>query len=89
MRTIRTFILRLFIDPSQPAQLRGAIQALPEGEAQSFSNGKDLINELSKMVAPGESASGVSVAPDAGALAAVRRWFEGFVHWLRRLMHQS
>lgn len=48
-----------------------------------------LDDELSKMVAPGESASGVSVAPDAGALAAVRRWFEGFVHWLRRLMHQS
>lgn len=61
MRTIRTFILRLFIDPSQPAQLRGAIQALPEGEAQSFSNGKDLINELSKMVAPNLKASSPAI----------------------------
>ncbi len=49
MRTIRTFILRLLVDPAEPGALRGAVQAMPGGEALPFANGPALLTLLEQM----------------------------------------
>lgn len=43
MRTVQTFILRLLVDPAEPDALRGALQPVPEGEAQPFIDEKALL----------------------------------------------
>lgn len=43
MRAIRTFILRLLADPAEPEALRGALQAVPEGETHPFADEQALL----------------------------------------------
>ncbi len=43
MRAIQTYILRLLIDPAEPEALRGALQLLPEGEPQPFTDEQALL----------------------------------------------
>ncbi len=50
MRIIRTFILRLLIDPDEPEALRGSLQPVPEGEAQLFADEGALLAALRKAV---------------------------------------
>ncbi|MGB9723022.1 MAG: hypothetical protein ACP5OO_02285 [Chloroflexia bacterium] len=50
MRTIRTFILRLWIDPARPEALRGVLQPLPEGEALPFTDEQALLALLRRML---------------------------------------
>ncbi len=46
MRTIQTFILRLFIDTDAPETLRGALQGIAESQAHSFTDEQALLNLL-------------------------------------------
>ncbi|GAB4560171.1 MAG: hypothetical protein Kow0047_06650 [Anaerolineae bacterium] len=50
MRTIRTFILRVWVDPAMPASLHGLIQPLPEGEALPFADEQALLALLRRML---------------------------------------
>ena len=43
MHTTKTFILRLLINPDEPAVLRGALQQMPEGETQHFTDEQALL----------------------------------------------
>ncbi len=52
LRTIRTFILRLLIDPHEPGALQGSLQPVPEGEAQPFADEQALLAALRKVVRP-------------------------------------
>jgi len=54
VRTVRTFILRLLVDPAEPDALRGALQPVPEGEAQSFADEQGLLALLHRLT--GETA---------------------------------
>lgn len=50
MRTIQTFLLRLWVDPAGPESLRGFIQPLPEGKALPFADGQTLLALLRQML---------------------------------------
>lgn len=52
MRTVRTFVLRLLVDPAEPGAIRGALQAMPEGGSQPFSDEQGLLALLRQMVLP-------------------------------------
>jgi hypothetical protein len=54
LRVIRTFILRLLVNSSEPDVLRGALQPVPEGEAQSFADEQALLALLRRLT--GETA---------------------------------
>lgn len=54
MRTTRTFVLRLLVDSEDPTALRGALQPVPEGEAQPFSDEVALLALLRRLT--GETA---------------------------------
>jgi len=54
LRVIRTFILRLLVNSSEPDALRGALQPVPEGEAQSFADEQGLLALLRRLT--GETA---------------------------------
>jgi hypothetical protein len=43
MRTIRVFVLRLLVDPAEAKVLRGALQAVPEGETMPFADEQALL----------------------------------------------
>lgn len=49
MRTIETFILRLFIDPDETDVLRGALQFVEKPEIHPFAGEKALIELLHQM----------------------------------------
>jgi len=49
VRTVRTFILRLLVDPAEPDALRGALQPVPEGEAQPFADEQALLALLRRL----------------------------------------
>ncbi len=49
MHTVRTFILRLLVDPDEPRALRGSLQPVPEGEAQPFADEGALLTILHQM----------------------------------------
>lgn len=53
MRTVQTFILRLLVDPAEPAALRGALKPLPEGETQPFTDETGLLALLHRYAALG------------------------------------
>lgn len=72
MHTIRTFILRLLVDPAEPETLRGALQALPEGEPERFAGEQALLTLLRRLTdqiegrqSKSEEAGSTSV-PDRG-----------------------
>jgi len=50
MRTIRTFILRLLVNPAEPEALRGDLRPIPEGEAQPFPDEQALLALLRRLV---------------------------------------
>jgi len=52
VRTVRTFILRLLVDPAEPDALRGALQPVPEGEAQPFADEQALLALLRRLAFP-------------------------------------
>jgi hypothetical protein len=52
MRTIRVFVLRLLVDPAEPKVLRGALQAMPEGETMPFADAQALLALLWQMTLP-------------------------------------
>jgi hypothetical protein len=54
VRTVRTFILRLLVDPDEPEALRGALQPVPEGETQPFVGEQALLVLLRRMVLSAE-----------------------------------
>jgi hypothetical protein len=49
MHTIRTFILRLFIDRDSPEILRGSVQAITQKEARPFASEQMLAALLRQM----------------------------------------
>lgn len=51
MRIIQTFILRLLVDPAEPKALRGALQPVPEGEPQPFTDEDGLLTLLRRHIA--------------------------------------
>lgn len=57
MRTVQTFILRLLIDPAEPKALRGALQPVPEGEAQPFADAQTLLTLLRRIAAEATASS--------------------------------
>jgi hypothetical protein len=65
MRSIRNFIVRILLDPTEPTALRGTVQALPEGKPEPFADAQSLLamfhradrsgpDPLSTPLAPGE-----------------------------------
>jgi len=50
MRSIRTCILRLLVDPAEPQELRGALQTLPESESYTFVDEQGLLAALREIV---------------------------------------
>jgi len=52
LRSIRTFILRLLVDPDEPETLRGDLRPMPEGEAQPFVGEQELLAALHRLAAP-------------------------------------
>jgi len=50
MRSIRTCILRLFVDPATPQELRGALQTMPESESYTFADEQGLLAALWEIV---------------------------------------
>lgn len=54
MHTIRTFILRLLVDPAEPEALRGELRALPEGKAEPFPDEQTLLALLRRLIAEPE-----------------------------------
>jgi len=50
VRAIRTFILRLLLDPADPDVLKGALQLMPEGQPQPFSDEQALLSLLHQQV---------------------------------------
>lgn len=57
MHTIRTFILRLLVDPAEPEALRGALRALPEGKAEPFTGEQMLLALLRRPTGQAERRS--------------------------------
>jgi len=57
LRVIRTFILRLLVNSSEPEALRGDLRPMPEGEAQPFPDEQALLALLHRLVVepPGEA----------------------------------
>ncbi len=49
VRTTTVVILRLFVDPATP-ELRGAMQCIPEGTVHPFSNDRELLAWLHRVV---------------------------------------
>ncbi len=67
MHTVRIFILRLLVDPSEPEALRGAIQPMPEGAAQPFADEQELLKALHRLAYPAETSvaeRGTDETPD-------------------------
>ncbi len=58
MRTIRTFVLRLLVDPAKPRTPRGSIQAISEPQSHPFADEPALLALLYQMISqtsePGE-----------------------------------
>ncbi|MBN1643106.1 MAG: hypothetical protein JXA09_17870 [Anaerolineae bacterium] len=54
MSAIRTFILRLWVEPARPEALRGALQPMPEGEACPFAGEEALLALLRQMACRAE-----------------------------------
>ena len=50
MRTIHTFILRTFIDPETPDQLRGSLQPVDRPEALAFADAGELLYMICDLV---------------------------------------
>jgi hypothetical protein len=50
VHTVRTFILRLVVDPAQPDTLHGALQAMPQGEALPFTDERGLLALLRRLI---------------------------------------
>jgi hypothetical protein len=46
MRSIKTFILRLYTDPEMPETICGDLQALPGRKTNPFKNYTELLNRL-------------------------------------------
>jgi hypothetical protein len=44
MRILKSFILRLYIDPDQPGQFCGDLQTLPERRSYPFKNQSELLD---------------------------------------------
>lgn len=63
MRTVRTFILRLLVDPAEPQALRGALQPVPEGEARPFADEQALLALLRRLTGEMEEPSGTGATP--------------------------
>lgn len=49
MRTIQTFILRLFSDSDEPETLRGALQAIAGSESYPFNDEQSLCSLLLRL----------------------------------------
>jgi len=54
LRVIRTFILRLLVDSSEPETLRDDLRPMPEGEPQPFTDEQALLALLRRLT--GETA---------------------------------
>lgn len=63
MRTVQTFILRLLVDPDEPDVLRGALQPMPEGEPQPFTDEAGLLALLHRYAAALAALGAVVVQP--------------------------
>jgi hypothetical protein len=64
MRTIRTFILRLVVDPAEPDALHGALQAVPQSEALPFTDERGLLALLRRLIyQPAETVTGEMPKP--------------------------
>jgi hypothetical protein len=50
MRSIRTCILRLLVDPAEPQALRGALQTVPESASYTFADEQGLLAALQEIV---------------------------------------
>jgi hypothetical protein len=50
VRTIQTFILRLFVDTAEPEALRGALQPIPEAAAIPFAGEEALLALLHELI---------------------------------------
>lgn len=49
LHAIRVLILRLWVDPAKPEALRGTLQSVPEGDAQSFVGDEELLTALHRL----------------------------------------
>jgi hypothetical protein len=70
VRTIQTFILRLLTDPDEPETLRGALQPVPEGEAQPFVGERELLALLYRPVGHAAAARHREVVEEGGSVGA-------------------
>ncbi len=52
MRRILVLIVRLLVDPNDPAGLRGSIAVMPDGQPRPFSDGHDLLQVLAQAAQP-------------------------------------
>ena len=64
MRSVRTFIVRLLTDPAEPKALRGAVQALPGGNPESFTDEQSLLALFQPADRPGPGPTSQSFALD-------------------------
>jgi hypothetical protein len=46
LRNVQVFMVRFLVDPNDPHQLMGTIYKIPQGEAVSFQNEKDLLQQI-------------------------------------------
>lgn len=49
MRSIRVYILKLWVDGQAPDDLRGSLQETPDGKTVSFTDGDSLISTLHRL----------------------------------------
>jgi len=54
LRAIKVFILKLWVDEQAPEDLRGSLQAIPDGKTVSFGDGPDLISSLQRFARVGK-----------------------------------
>jgi hypothetical protein len=56
MRTIQTFVLRLFVDTEEPNTLRGSLRPISNEAEYPFADARELLDLLQQLAAlPGET----------------------------------
>ncbi len=67
MRTIKTIILRLYLDSDAPGRLCGDLQIQPDRKTVYFQNEAGLVDLLHQLAVPKTSTSQISLANEAEA----------------------
>lgn len=58
MRSVRTFIVRVLLDPAEPNALRGAVQVMPVGRREPFTDAQSLLDMMHRLASPQGGAVG-------------------------------